>query len=46
MSEIKQLSARIAAQNKWFTVLEDGIEFQDGLKGIHGVVEKPEFAIM
>lgn len=39
----KTLSTRIAYQNKWMKVREDGVVFPDGKKGIYGVVEKAPF---
>ncbi|HSX25330.1 MAG TPA: NUDIX hydrolase, partial [Candidatus Andersenbacteria bacterium] len=43
---IKQLSSRIVYENKWMKVREDEVEFQNGSKGIYGVVDKPDFALI
>ena len=43
---IRQLSRRIAYENPWMTVTEDGIELQDGSRSIYGVVHKPDFALV
>ena len=44
--EIKTLCSKIVYQNRWMTVREDAIERADGTRGIYGVVEKPDFAIV
>jgi ADP-ribose pyrophosphatase len=46
MREVKTLSSRIVYQNKWMTVREDAIERKDGSRGIYGVVDKPDFAVV
>lgn len=43
---IKKLSSRVVYENKWMTVLEDDVEFADGTKGIYGIVEKPDGALV
>ncbi len=43
---IKQLSSRIVYENKWMKVREDEVEFQNGTKGIYGVIDKPDFALV
>lgn len=43
---IKKLSSRIVYENKWMKVREDDVEFKGGSKGIYGVVEKPDFALI
>lgn len=42
----KQLSTKTVYENKWMKVREDDVEFPDGSKGIFGVVEKPDFALI
>lgn len=42
----KQLSTKIVYQNSWMKVLEDEVEFQNGHKGIYGVVDKSDFALI
>ncbi len=44
--EIRTTASRIAYQNPWMTVREDQIERANGAKGIYGVVEKPDFALI
>ncbi|SFC71536.1 NUDIX domain-containing protein [Tropicimonas isoalkanivorans] len=44
--EITTLSSRLAYQNRWMRVREDEIAFPDGHRGLYGVVEKPEFAVV
>lgn len=46
MNEVKTLSSRIVYHNPWMTVREDEIEFGDGHRGIYGVVEKRDFAVV
>ena len=43
---IKQLSKKIVYENKWMKVREDEVEFSNGKKGIYGVVDKPDFAMV
>ncbi len=43
---IRQLKSNIVYQNKWMTVKEDEVEFANEKKGIFGVVEKPDFAMI
>ena len=43
---IKQLSTKTVYENKWMKVREDQVEFANGGKGIYGVVEKPDFAMV
>lgn len=43
---IKQLSTKTVYENKWMKVREDDVEFPNGKKGIFGVVEKPDFAMV
>lgn len=43
---IKQLSTKTVYENKWMKVREDEVEFSNGGKGIYGVVEKPDFAMV
>lgn len=43
---IKKLSSRIVYENKWMKVREDDVEFPDGTKGIYGVVEKSDAALI
>lgn len=43
---IKTLSSKLVYQNNWMTVREDQIERQSGAKGIYGVVDKPDCAVI
>ena len=43
---IRQLSSRVVYQNRWMTVREDEIERDNGTRGIYGVVEKYDSAII
>ncbi|MBI3256067.1 MAG: NUDIX hydrolase [Candidatus Andersenbacteria bacterium] len=43
---IKKIASRIVYENKWMKVREDNTELEDGSKGIYGVVEKPDFALI
>ncbi len=46
MTDVKTLSTRIVYRNPWMTVREDDIERGDGHRGIYGVVEKRDFAVV
>jgi len=43
---IRQLSSRVVYRNPWMTVREDEIERDNGTRGIYGVVEKFDSAII
>jgi ADP-ribose pyrophosphatase len=43
---IRQLSSRVVYRNPWMTVREDEIERDNGARGIYGVVEKFDSAIV
>jgi len=43
---IRQLSTRVVYRNRWMTVREDEIERNNGTRGIYGVVDKPDSAII
>ena len=43
---IRQLSSRVVYRNPWMTVREDEIERDNGTRGIYGVVEKYDSAIV
>jgi ADP-ribose pyrophosphatase len=43
---IRQLSSRVVYRNTWMTVREDEIERDNGSRGIYGVVEKYDSAII
>src|SRR3974390_2883244 len=43
---IRTLSSRIVYRNPWMTVREDDIERDNGTRGIYGVIEKADSAII
>ncbi len=43
---MQTLGSRIVYQNRWMTVREDDIRRADGSRGIFGVVEKPDAALV
>lgn len=43
---IRQLSSRVVYRNPWMTVREDDIERDNGTRGIYGVIEKADSAII
>lgn len=44
--EIITLSTKEVYRNKWMSVREDAIRRADGSKGIYGVIEKKDFAVV
>lgn len=44
--DIRQLSTTVVYENPWMRVREDQVERSDGSKGIFGVVEKADFALI
>ena len=43
---IRQLSSRVVYRNTWMTVREDEVERNNGARGIYGVIEKYDSAII
>ncbi|MCW2902120.1 MAG: hydrolase [Streptosporangiaceae bacterium] len=43
---IRKLSSQVVYENRWMTVREDRIERPDGSRGVYGVVDKPDFALV
>jgi 8-oxo-dGTP pyrophosphatase MutT (NUDIX family) len=43
---IRQLSSRVVYRNRWMTVREDEVERDNGTRGIYGVIEKYDSAII
>jgi 8-oxo-dGTP pyrophosphatase MutT (NUDIX family) len=43
---IRQLSSRVVYRNPWMTVREDQVERDNGQRGIYGVVEKHDSAVI
>ncbi|QEN13121.1 NUDIX hydrolase [Mycobacterium sp. ELW1] len=46
MKPITQLSSREVYRNRWMSVREDIVERPDGSTGIHGVVDRPDYAVV
>jgi ADP-ribose pyrophosphatase len=46
MADITTLSSCIVYENRWMRVREDNVRRRDGSKGIYGVVEKRDFAVI
>lgn len=46
MTDLKTLTSKVVYENKWMTVKEDTIQRASGTKGIFGIVEKPDFAVI
>jgi ADP-ribose pyrophosphatase len=44
--EIETTGSTVVYQNRWMTVREDTIVRSNGSRGIYGVVEKPDFAVI
>src|SRR5690606_12855077 len=42
----KTLASTVVYRNPWMTVREDRVERPDGSRGIYGVVDKPDFALI
>lgn len=45
-SEVERTDRQLAYKNRWMTVWEDEVLFQDGSAGIYGVVDKPDFSLI
>jgi ADP-ribose pyrophosphatase len=45
-AEIRTVGSAVAYENRWMRVREDAIERADGSRGIYGVVEKKDFAVV
>jgi 8-oxo-dGTP pyrophosphatase MutT (NUDIX family) len=43
---IRALASRTVYENAWLRLREDEVEFPDGRRGIYGVVEKEDFALV
>lgn len=43
---MKTLSTRVVYENPWMTVREDHVELADGTRGVYGVIDKPDFALV
>jgi ADP-ribose pyrophosphatase len=44
--EIRPATSRVVYANRWMTVREDVVERANGSRGIFGVVDKPDFALV
>jgi 8-oxo-dGDP phosphatase len=43
---IRRLSSRVVYENPWMVVREDEVERPDGSRGMFGVIDKPDFALV
>ncbi|GAA2586271.1 NUDIX hydrolase [Actinomadura fulvescens] len=43
---IRTLSSRVVYENRWMTVREDQVERPDGSRGVFGVVDKSDYALV
>jgi hypothetical protein len=43
---IKTLSSKVVYENPWLSVREDEVEFADGTRGTHALVERADFALV
>ncbi|MEV5574149.1 NUDIX hydrolase [Spirillospora sp. NPDC052269] len=46
MSSIRQVSSRVVYENPWILLREDEVERADGSRGIYGVIDRPDFALV
>jgi ADP-ribose pyrophosphatase len=44
--EIRPTASRVVYANRWMTIREDTVERANGSRGIFGVVDKPDFALV
>jgi 8-oxo-dGTP pyrophosphatase MutT (NUDIX family) len=44
--EIRPIASRVVYANRWMTIREDAVERANGSRGIFGVVDKPDFALV
>ncbi|WP_229406347.1 NUDIX hydrolase [Micromonospora sp. NBRC 110038] len=42
----RRITGRTVYRNAWMTVREDAVERPDGSRGVYGVVDKPDFALV
>lgn len=45
-SEIERTDRQLVYKNRWMTIWEDQVLFQDKSAGIYGVVDKPDFSLI
>ncbi|MCG5213754.1 NUDIX hydrolase [Streptosporangium sp. KLBMP 9127] len=43
---VRQISTEVVYVNAWMSVREDQVEWPDGTRGIYGVIDKPDFAVV
>ncbi|MFC7729203.1 NUDIX hydrolase [Actinomadura keratinilytica] len=43
---VRRVSSRVVYENRWMTVREDLVQRADGSRGIYGVVEKDDYALV
>lgn len=46
MDPIERLSSREVYRNAWMTVREDALRRPDGTRGVYGVIDKPDYALV
>ena len=46
MDEIRTTSSRLVYENPWMRLREDEFVREDGSRGVYGVVDKPDFAVV
>lgn len=43
---VRRLSSRVVYRNPWMTVREDAVQRLDGSRGVYGLVDRPDFALV
>ena len=43
---IETVSSKVVYENPWLSVREDEVEYANGTRGIHSVVDRPDFALV
>jgi 8-oxo-dGTP pyrophosphatase MutT (NUDIX family) len=43
---VRRIGSRVVYENPWMVVREDRVERLDGSRGIYGIIEKPDFALV
>jgi 8-oxo-dGTP pyrophosphatase MutT (NUDIX family) len=43
---VRRVGSRVVYENPWMLVREDEVERLDGSRGIYGIIEKPDFALV
>ena len=45
-NDVSKISGEVVYENRWMKVREDIVQYPDGTKGIYGVVDKEDFALI